>query len=237
MPLFRDRVALEACPAKTAEAVSYGATFAVLAWILATNYTGLGFANEQAVLAANTNDSASSAERAPISAKPMVYNSAEKRRESADSEVTQARPELAVEYSELLSTAQPEFVAWPANLELQRQLQNHSRLQLLGAIQATTQLQQEQILPPKHINDDLALPLPFIQSNDRSESSAGSELAAERVADDSPLLHAITVTGPKTERLRTRPDNIDRPQIPRAFRAQDIQRSLLLPPRIQALKP
>ena len=38
MPLFKEQVALEACPAKTAESVSYAATIAVLGWLLVSNY-------------------------------------------------------------------------------------------------------------------------------------------------------------------------------------------------------
>ena len=54
----------------------------------------------------------------------------------------------------------------------------------------------------------------------------------------------ISIGGILEERLNAnlavrtaRPDNTQRPQIPRPYRAQKLQRSFVLPPRIQALRP
>ena len=60
MPLFKEPVALEACPAKTAESISYTATFAVLGWLLVSNYPGLASKQVEAIPVANTTTSSTS---------------------------------------------------------------------------------------------------------------------------------------------------------------------------------
>ena len=54
MPLFKEPVALEACPAKTAESVSYAATFAVLGWLLVSNYSVLASKQAENISVADT---------------------------------------------------------------------------------------------------------------------------------------------------------------------------------------
>ena len=49
MQIYKDKLALEASPAKTAETASYGATFAVLGWLLLSNYSGFGYVKQPIV--------------------------------------------------------------------------------------------------------------------------------------------------------------------------------------------
>ena len=71
MPLFKDTVALEACPTKTAESISYGVTFAVLAGLLIDNYSGIDYSERESQSLANI-PAASILDQAPHLTSPQT---------------------------------------------------------------------------------------------------------------------------------------------------------------------
>lgn len=227
MPLFKEPVALEACPAKTAESVSYGATFAVLAWLLATNYLGVGFA-------AGEDGRHVDPRLAPLET-PVI--AAQTRREAPEQTgPSQLQPSPELQFNEPSDVGQPEFVVWHASLDLgQRPTIDESRWTELPSPLALEQGQAQQTIALSPMQG-LSLPLPLVDAANLTTSAEGVELANNE-AEGSTAIHEITVFAEESERLTARPDNISRPQIPRPLRAQQVQRSLLLPPRIQALRP
>ena len=66
---------------------------------------------------------------------------------------------------------------------------------------------------------------------------ASNDDLVSNTSGETRLIRGITVKGTEADRLTNRPGNIYRPQIPRPYRAQEIQRSFALPLRIQALRP
>lgn len=235
MPIFRDTVALEACPAKTAESIAYGATFAVLGWLLISNYSGLGNAEPDPQPIANV-DSPST--EAPS---PTTFANTEAVNETPFIATALAKPIMEVESSNF-DLAPP---AWHAEMEQFPQFESHSQLRALStAIWSKQANDSAQKL--ESLIEDLNLPLPLIATDIDTNDLFGTESSSEasfthNLTDtalaENDLVREITVTGTEAQRLSKRPDNIQRPQIPRPYRAREIQRSLILPPRIQALKP
>ena len=82
----------------------------------------------------------------------------------------------------------------------------------------------------------LVLPLPLIDTAYLFDTQSASEMASN-TSGEAGLVREVMVKGAEADRLKNRPANIHRPQIPRPYRAQEIQRSFVLPPRIQALRP
>lgn len=236
MPKYKHTAALEACPAKTAETVSYGATFAVLGWLLLSNYSGLGNAerNNQAIASAEPPLADTLAATSKIGAniasiEPLTLN------EMPPSTATGNLARL--EDSNFVTSAP----AWHTDLSSYQQYesQTHQRTFSSAGWSGQTSSADQQIAG---FIEGLELSLPLLDTtylfDPQSNSLDGnnSELASNETGETG-LIREITVIGTEADRLRNRPDNIQRPQIPRPYRAQQIQRSFLLPPRIQALKP
>lgn len=229
MHLFKEPVALEACPAKTAESVSYGATFAVLAWLLATNYLGVGFAGDPGNERMLAQFESTLSSESPLGETPGTGS-------SDSAQPLQSFPD--VQFSEPNDVDRPDFVVWQASFDLQPEIGSRLASQSTPVLSGRPETQSPQVLSPL---EELRLPLPLIEPDTfLFDAAEGTELASTKVeglADDSSAIGEITVFAEDAERLRARPDNINRPQIPRPLRAQQVQRSLLLPPRIQALRP
>lgn len=245
MPLFRDRIALETCPAKTAESVGYGVTFAVLGWLLLGNYAGLGYAGRGNPPLSSTVP-AQSAVAAPatldqVQSIPLVAATSALTDTSGESElpaIFQSRPESKDESSQFYISAP----AWHTELESLEIIESYTHQRTLSAANWATQGDDDAALPTIGFHTEFNLPLPLIDPIELLNTAppsqlAGSQLVAESSSVESDPIHEITVTGAESARLSTRADNIQRPQIPRPYRAQDLQRSFVLPPRIQALKP
>lgn len=231
MALFGNTVALEACPAKTAESVSYTATFLVLGWLLASNYSevfGTEAANQpfitESALIANIEPSQSNADAELIPTTKSVSLSSN----TTDNTAT----ELPYADENLTPSVVADLPVWHANLDL-------SQLPLPHA--ALTPLDREEWASHLSIAEEfqaqVSFDLPEIEARYVFEPLFGPELAVNDLSGESTTIREITVTGIEAERSRSRPENIRRPEIPRAYRAADIQRSLILPPRIQALRP
>jgi len=229
MPIFKDTVALEECPAKTADSVSYAATFVVLGWLLVSNYSGFGHAELDSSAIVNTDPPR--ADTLP----PAVFTATKVLNETQNTAVTLHQLDSEIEGSNFPSTAP----VWHTQIE---QFESHPHLRTFSTTtwsEQTSDAAQEIIGYIEGI--DLPLPLPLIdpdylftvQSN--SDSAIIDALASNLPAQNE-LVREITVAG-KTRGFSSRPENIQRPQIPRPFRAQKIQRSFVLPPRIQALRP
>lgn len=227
MPLFKEPVALEACPAKTAESVSYGATFAVLGWLLATNYLGVGFAAGED---GRRVDPLLTSLETPVIAQQSRGEAPEQ------TELSQLEPPHDMQFNALNDVSLPEFVAWNASLDLaQRPVTDNNHWVSLPSPPTLEQNQVQQYMTQSPLHE-LGLPLPLVDAVNLASRPEGVELA-NNDAEGSAAIHEITVFAEGSERLTARPDNINRPQIPRPLRAQQIQRSVLLPPRIQALRP
>lgn len=234
MQIYKDTVALEACPAKTAETVSYGATFAVLGWLLLSNYSGFGYAEQPTVSAAAPSaDSNGLAE--PIINMAATYVEVEALNKTPFSAAILKQPESVS--GDLVTT----LLSWHADLAPYHQHENQAHQRTFSAVgwDVHTSYADQQIAG---FIEELVLPLPLIDTaylfdaNGTSDSVSNGELASNTPGETG-LIREITVKGAETDRLTNRPGNIHRPQIPRPYRAQEIQRSFVLPPRIQALRP
>jgi len=250
MPLFKEPLALEACPAKTAESVSYAAAFAVLGWLLVSNYSVLASKQAENISVADTT-AASSSEAGLVDAGRgylATYIDSYPASEGSSSESpapfftteTQLEP---VEISESIDSRLAELSAWHTELDQSRPIllsNRHDRLVGSASWHNSTPAAAQQY------NEDFVVglqpSLPLTELDYPLDSYASEELeAATGLASNetnSPAdISEITVTGAEAERNANRPSHIQRPQIPRAFRALEAQRSFILPPRIQALRP
>lgn len=239
MPLFKDQVALEACPAKTAESVSYGATFAVLGWLVLSNYSGMGYAGASSnnVADAESDDAVlnvpSTGEQATAALAVAAASAASPLPSPLHSQqrLTQGvGTEAAMRYTPLA-----DLEAWHDSLAPQHHSFEHPRPTRFSASDWRASLSRDVQLAETYPVDLVQLS-PLIETDlyYRHVDAAAPDLVTEE--NDTPI-HEITVTGSETERLVARPDSISRPQLPRPYRAQEIQRALILPPRIQALRP
>jgi hypothetical protein len=230
MQIYKDKLALEASPAKTAETASYGATFAVLAWLLISNYSEFGYAEQPIV-------SASAGSLAPVASiinKAAAYGEVETLNETSFSAAILHQQEAE---SRKHITTPP---LWHADLApyQQHESQIHQRAFSTADWNVHTSDASQQIAG---FIEELALPLPLIDTAYLFDAKGTTEMAsngdlANITSDETGLVRGITVTGTEADRLTNRPGNIHRPQIPRPYRAQEIQRSFVLPPRIQALR-
>ncbi len=230
MQIYKDKSALEASPAKTAETASYGATFAVLAWLLISNYSEFGYAEQPIV-------SASAGSLAPVASiinKAAAYGEVETLNETSFSAAILHQQEAE---SRKHITTPP---LWHADLApyQQHESQIHQRAFSTADWNVHTSDANQQIAG---FIEELALPLPLIDTAYLFDAKGTTEMAsngdlANITSDETGLVRGITVTGTEADRLTNRPGNIHRPQIPRPYRAQEIQRSFVLPPRIQALR-
>ena len=230
MQIYKDKLALEASPAKTAETASYGATFAVLAWLLISNYSEFGYAEQPIVIAS----AASLAPVASIINKAAAYGEVETLNETSFSAAILHQQEAE---SRKHITTPP---LWHADLApyQQHESQIHQRAFSTADWNVHTSDADQQIAG---FIEELALPLPLIDTAYLFDAKGTTEMAsngdlANITSDETGLVRGITVTGTEADRLTNRPGNIHRPQIPRPYRAQEIQRSFVLPPRIQALR-
>jgi hypothetical protein len=230
MQIYKDKLALEASPAKTAETASYGATFAVLAWLLLSNYSEFGYAEQPIVIAS----AASLAPVASIINKAAAYGEVETLNETSFSTAILHQQEAE---SRKHITTPP---LWHADLApyQQHESQIHQRAFSTADWNVHTSDANQQIAG---FIEELALPLPLIDTAYLFDAKGTTEMAsngdlANITSDETGLVRGITVTGTEADRLTNRPGNIHRPQIPRPYRAQEIQRSFVLPPRIQALR-
>jgi len=237
MPIFKDTVALEACPAKTAETVSYGATFAVLGWLLLSNYSGLGYAEQrdQAIASAESPLADTFAPAASILNTAVAYVDVEPLNETPFS--TEIPIQLGAEGSNLVALAP----AWHAELDPYQHYgsQSHRRAYTAAGWNGWDSDADQQFAG---FIEGIVLPLPLIDTAGLFDTQSTFEIIsnsnlASNALDETELIREITVTGTGADRLTNRPDNVQRPQIPRPYRAQEIRRSFVLPPRIQALRP
>lgn len=231
MPIFKDRVASEACPAKTAESVSYAATFALLGWLLASNYSGLGHAELDAQLIINADTPLAN------TSPPVVYADTEALNQIQYTAVTLRQPDILLESSNFASAAP----IWHTEMEQFPQFESHPHLRAFPTAAWNQQTSDAGQQIEGYI-EGLNLTLPLIDSdylfNAKDSAATGyTDDLAGNTPTQSELIRELTVTGTETKRLSSRTDNIQRPQIPRPYRAQQIQRSFVLPPRIQALRP
>lgn len=242
MPLFKNTVALEACPAKTAESISYGAIFAVLGGLLVSNYSGFGQVepDDQSVASTPSPSTETSITAAPLLNRPAAYLNREALNELPVAAVTLDQQEAQT--SNFVTPAP----AWHAEIEQFQQFQQfesqpHQRAFTTAPWSSHAGEADQQIKGFINILD-LDLPLPIAGSGYLADAKAATENDINgglvgNALGATELIREITVTGEEAERQLNRPENIQRPQIPRPYRAQEIQRSLILPPRIQALKP
>ena len=231
MALFKDTVALEACPAKTAESVSYVATFAVLGWLVISNYSGLGYAGMESTSLADMEADATLADQSGL---PPALAAAEPPSNLPPSTLAQS-PQGAMTENESQYTPLSDLAAWHDSLQpSQRPASQLGSREFTASAWNSESAIETQLTESYHI--DLSPTLPLVGGELLSQSSEGLELLLP-VSDDSGPIHEITITGSEPNRLVARPDNIRRPQLPRPYRAQEIQRLLVLPPRIQALRP
>ena len=235
MPIFRDRVAQEACPAKTAESVSYWATFAVLGWLLIGNFSGFGDGNTDgsptAVAAAEVaSDTTQSSPAASMLSEYVEPSSTILLATTMPSSPPLTQETEPPKYSQLA-----ELASWHSDLGLARQAISHSGTREFS-IEGWSSHPKQPMQLGEPFAEDLSLPLPLIDTDFLFRPVTGPELASVEGNNAGPI-HEITITGTEPTRLTTRPDNIRRPQLPRPYRAQEVQRSLVLPPRIQALRP
>jgi hypothetical protein len=221
MTLFKEPVALEACPAKTAESVSYGATFAVLGWLLISNYSSLGY-NQQEPQSITANSVTNLAISAPTleTSQPLA--------------VATTSP-LATDVAADPSLIEVSLPAWHADLAQLHYPDTHPQHRAFStAAWRSQEVAENQQLDVVIEGLGLALPPPLIENTYLFSGLEGADI---NVLAEAEPMGEITVRGSEVERLTSRPDNIQRPQLPRPYRAQQIQRSLVLPPRIQALRP
>lgn len=246
MPLFKEQVALEACPAKTAESVSYAATIAVLGWLLVSNYSVLSTEQVEDIPVADTT-AASSYEAGSVDARRdylATYIGNYSASEGSSSEsllpllpLSAAEAQLeSEEISESIDSQLAALSAWHSELDQSRptQLRNkHDRVAASASWHNSTRSAAQQ-----YTENFIAGLQPSLELTELDYSLDNYALE-ELKADTGPPadIREITVTGTDAERNANRPSHIQRPQIPRAFRALEAQRSFILPPRIQALRP
>ena len=228
MHIFKDTVALEECPAKTAESVSYGAVFTVLTWLLVSNYSGGDHSNIGISTIDNTD--------LPLinEAPPAVIFDTQLLNKTQSKVLTLKETDKEAEVNNFASKA----LVWHTEIE---QFERHSHLRVYSASTWATQTND----PGRQIEGliaDLDWPLPIIDSNYLLNAKRKPDpiiiavLASNQPAKDE-LASEIPVTGTEIKRLSSRPDEIQRPQIPRPSRGQELKRSFVRPPRIQAFKP
>jgi len=226
MHIFKDTVALEECPAKTAESVSYGAVFTVLGWLLVSNYSGAGHPELDVSAIANTD--------LPLiyEAPPAVIADTQILNKTQNTGITLHQTDREEEINNFLSTAP----AWHTEI---KQFERHSHLRAFSTATWGTQIGDagQQI---EGLIEGLDLPLLIdanylLNAKSRFDTIIIDDLANNQPAKDK-LVSEIPVTGTETKRLSSRPEDIHRPQIPRPYRARELQRSFILPPRIQALR-
>jgi hypothetical protein len=235
MHLFKDTVAPEACPAKTAESISYGATFAVLGWLLFSNYSGFGYAEQHAEAIANVElppaDTFATAES--INNGTATYTQATNETPFSATTPNQLEAEISN-----FDTTLPQ---WHAALDPYQQYESQAHQRAFSTAPWNSQTSDADRQIAAFI-EGIALPLPLIDADFLLDAQSTTENLvkgdpASGVLGEMRLIREVTVTGTDADRLTNRPQNIQRPQIPRPYRAQEIQRSFALPPRIQALKP
>ena len=238
MKIYKDTLALEACPAKTAETVSYGATFAVLGWILLSNYSGFGYADQHIVSATSPSENLITP-TVPIINKIAAYAEVE-----VEVEVFTETPFPAA----ILNQPEAERVdfvtkppSWYADLPpfQQHKGQTHQRAFSTVDWNVHTSDSDQQITG---FIKELVLSFPLIDVAYLFDAKGAFEIASDgdlssNTSGEAGLVREIMVKDAEADRLTNRPGNIHRPQIPRPYRAQEIQRSFVLPPRIQALRP
>jgi hypothetical protein len=230
MQIYKDTLALEACPAKTAETVSYGATFAVLAWLLLSNYSGSGYA-EQPIVSATSPSENSITPTDSIINRAASYAEVEALTETPFSAAILNQPEAE---SGDFVTAPP---SWHADLPPYQQHEGQSHQRAFSTVDWSVHTSDS----GQHITGFnqalmLVLPLPLIDTAYLFDTKSASEMTSN-TSGEAGLVREIMVNGAEADRLTNRPASIHRPQIPRPYRAQEIQRSFVLPPRIQALRP
>ena len=234
MQIYKDTLALEACPVKTAETVSYGATFAVLAWLLLSNYSGSGYA-EQPIVSATSPSENSITPTESIINRAASYAEVEALTETPFSAAILNQPEAE---SGDFVTAPP---SWHADLPPYQQHEGQSHQRAFSTVDWNVHISDsgQQITG---LTKELVLPLPLIDTAYIFDAKG----AFERVSNGDPssitsgesgLLREIMAKGAGADRPANRTGNIHRPQIPRPYRAQEIQRSIVRLPRIQALRP
>ncbi len=237
MTLFKNTVALEACPTKTAESVSYIATFAVLAWLMISNYSGLGDAGiDGNSLASRENAPAEVRSDLPAVVAPMALASAvteSSSRGPLSNPVPQSLDITA--QAEAHYTPLTELAAWHNKLQSSRPPVTEPEMRQFSAAAWNGNASIEAQLAGAY-KAQLKLTLPISDIEPLMEPAESANVARSEGNDTRPI-REITITGSEGSRLLARPDNISRPQLPRPYRAQEIQRSLVLPPRIQALRP
>ena len=228
MQIYKDTFALEACPAKTAETVSYGATFAVLGWLLFSNYSGSDYA-EQPIASATSPSENSITQTESIISRAAAYVEVEALTETPFLAVILNQPEA--ESSDFVTTPP----SWYADLPPYQQHEGQSHQRAFSAVDwnVHTSDSDQQI---KGFIKELVLSFPLIDTAYLFDTKSASEMASN-TSGEAGLVREIMVKGAEADRLTNRPANIHRPQIPRPYRAQEIQRSFVLPPRIQALRP
>ena len=226
MHIFKDTVALEECPAKTAESVSYGAVYAVLGWLLVSNYSEIGHPELSVSAIANTD--------LPIinGALPAIITDTQISNKTHDTASTLHRADIETEINDFASTAP----VWHTKIE---QFERHPHLRAFSTATWDTQIGDagQQI---EGLIEGLDLPLLIdanylLNAKNRFDKIIIDDLANNQPAKDE-LVSEIPVTGTETKRPSSRPEDIQRPQIPRPYRARELQRSFVLPPRIQALR-
>jgi hypothetical protein len=230
MQIYTDTFALEACPAKTAETVSYGATFAVLAWLLLSNYSGSDNAVQPIVSATSPSENSIPLTESVIS-RAEAYLEVEALTETAFSAAILNQPEA--ESGDFITTPP----SWYADLPPYQQHEGQSHQRAFSTVDWSVHTSDS----GQHItgfNQELmlVLPLPLIDTAYLFDTKSASEMASN-TSGEAGLVREIMVKSAEADRLTNRPANIHRPQIPRPYRAQEIQRSFVLPPRIQALRP
>ena len=240
MKIYKGTLSLEACPAKTAETVSYGVTFAVLGWILLSNYSGFGYADQHIVSATSPSENLITP-TVPIINKIAAYAEVEV---EVEVEVFTETPFPAA----ILNQPEAERVdfvtkppSWYADLPpfQQHKGQTHQRAFSTVDWNVHTSDSDQQITG---LTKELVLPLPLIDTAYIFDAKGAFERVSNGdlssiTSGESGLLREILAKGAGADRPANRTGNIHRPQIPRPFRAQEIQRSIVRPPRIQALRP
>jgi hypothetical protein len=234
MQIYKDTFALEACPAKTAETVSYGATFAVLGWLLLSNYSGSDYAGQPIVSATSPSENSITQTESIISraaAYVEVEVEVEALTETPFSAAILNQPEA--ESSDFVTTPP----SWYADLPPYQQHEGQSHQRAFSTVDWSVHTSDS----GQHITGFnqalmLVLPLPLIDTAYLFDTKSASEMASN-TSGEAGLVREIMVNGAEADRLTNRPASIHRPQIPRPYRAQEIQRSFVLPPRIQALRP
>ena len=230
MQIYKNTLALEACPAKTAETVSYGATFAVLAWLLLSNNSGSGYAEQPIVSATSPSENSITPTESIINS-AAAYVEVEALTETPFSAAILNQPEAE---SGDFVTAPP---SWHADLPPYQQHEGQSHQRAFSTVDWSVHTSDS----GQHITGFnqalmLVLPLPLIDTAYLFDTKSASEMTSN-TSGEAGLVREIMVNGAEADRLTNRPASIHRPQIPRPYRAQEIQRSFVLPPRIQALRP